>query len=266
MARFCKQCNRKFGFFEEDFDGICIECYEKNQEEERIRIIEQERKRKKELEAQRIAYEQKILEEKKLEEQKRSEEQKRLEEQKRIKENEERLRKKEEELQLRIQKRLEKEELRKKRQQEYIEKMQLKRQMEIEKQEEKKKKEKIKIQEIKKQKELKKEKIQKELELEKEKINTYLDIIFNNPVILSIYNEIIIDLTEYSKNNVSEKIVYILATRMWNRLRISTVTLFCRIPPAGGVQVSTPIIKSLPPHPTGRERFLCVHQALPERV
>ena len=64
MARFCKQCNRKFGFFEEDFDGICIECYEKNQEEERIRIIEQERKRKKELEAQRIAYEQKILEEK----------------------------------------------------------------------------------------------------------------------------------------------------------------------------------------------------------
>lgn len=210
MARFCKQCNRKFGFFEEDFDGICIECYEKNQEEERIRIIEQERKRKKELEAQRIAYEQKILEEKKLEEQKRSEEQKRLEEQKRIKENEERLRKKEEELQLRIQKRLEKEELRKKRQQEYIEKMQLKRQMEIEKQEEKKKKEKIKIQEIKKQKELKKEKIQKELELEKEKINTYLEIIFNNPVILSIYNEIIIDLTEYSKNNVSEKIVYIL--------------------------------------------------------
>ena len=45
----------------------------------------------------------------------------------------------------------------------------------------------------------------------------------------------------------------------WNRLRISTVTLFCRIPPAGGVQVSTPIIKSLPPHPTGRERFLCFH-------
>ena len=41
-------------------------------------------------------------------------------------------------------------------------------------------------------------------------------------------------------------------TRMWNKLLLSTVTLLCRMP-AGGVQVNTPIIKSLPPHPTGRE-------------
>ena len=209
MARYCINCNKKIGFFEEDFDGVCKDCYEKKIEEERIKKIELERKRQKELEEQRIAFEQKRIEEQRLEEQRRIEEQKKLEEQRRIKE-EERLRKKEEELQIRKQKRLEKEELRKKRQQEYIEKMKIKRQKEIERQEEKKKKEKKKNQEIKKQKELKKQKINKDLENEKEKINNYLNIIFNNPVILGIYNTIIIELTEYSKNNISEKIMYIL--------------------------------------------------------
>lgn len=29
MAKFCSKCNKKFRFFEEDFDGLCRGCYEK---------------------------------------------------------------------------------------------------------------------------------------------------------------------------------------------------------------------------------------------
>ena len=35
MARYCSNCNKKFGFFEEDYDGMCKDCYDKKIEEER---------------------------------------------------------------------------------------------------------------------------------------------------------------------------------------------------------------------------------------
>ncbi len=38
MARFCSKCNRKIGFFEEDFEGICKSCYEENLRKEGRRI------------------------------------------------------------------------------------------------------------------------------------------------------------------------------------------------------------------------------------
>lgn len=38
MARFCSKCNRKIGFFEEDFEGICKSCYEENLRKEERRI------------------------------------------------------------------------------------------------------------------------------------------------------------------------------------------------------------------------------------
>lgn len=45
MDRFYSQCNKKIGLVEDNFDGICKKCYERNQEE-RMRRIEQERKKK----------------------------------------------------------------------------------------------------------------------------------------------------------------------------------------------------------------------------
>lgn len=83
MARFCSKCNRKIGFFEEDFEGVCKSCYEENLKQEEIRK-EQEELRKKELE------ERKELERlEKLENQRKKEEQQRkLEEEKKKNEEE----------------------------------------------------------------------------------------------------------------------------------------------------------------------------------
>lgn len=53
MARYCNQCNKKFGFFEEDFDGMCRNCYDEFQRQEEIRKQEETRKRQKQLEEER---------------------------------------------------------------------------------------------------------------------------------------------------------------------------------------------------------------------
>lgn len=81
MARFCKKCERKLGFFEEDFDGMCKDCYDESIEEERKRLEEKKAKRIREEEEKRRLEEKKRLEEKrKLEEiKKHKEEQERLE-------------------------------------------------------------------------------------------------------------------------------------------------------------------------------------------
>ena len=50
MARYCSECNKKFGFFEDDFDGMCKNCYDKRLEEERKREYERQQKIKKEQE------------------------------------------------------------------------------------------------------------------------------------------------------------------------------------------------------------------------
>ena len=39
MARYCSQCNRKIGFFEEDFDGMCKSCFEEKQKQEELSHI-----------------------------------------------------------------------------------------------------------------------------------------------------------------------------------------------------------------------------------
>ena len=48
MARFCNKCNKKFGFFEEDYNGMCKNCYEANLKkiEENERIKEEKSKEK----------------------------------------------------------------------------------------------------------------------------------------------------------------------------------------------------------------------------
>ena len=38
MARYCNKCERKMGFFEQNFDGMCKECYNISIEEERKRL------------------------------------------------------------------------------------------------------------------------------------------------------------------------------------------------------------------------------------
>lgn len=73
MARYCSKCNRKFGFFEEDFDGMCKNCYDEVQRQEKIRKQEEVKKRQRQLEEER-----KKIKEK--EENRRREEQKKLEE------------------------------------------------------------------------------------------------------------------------------------------------------------------------------------------
>lgn len=40
MARYCSKCNRKIGFFEDDFDGMCRNCYEKQERIERNKNLE----------------------------------------------------------------------------------------------------------------------------------------------------------------------------------------------------------------------------------
>ena len=71
MARYCNQCNRKFGFFEQDYDGICKDCYDKKIEEEKIeKQKEREKLKRKELEQQE-KYRQKERERIKKEEEKK---------------------------------------------------------------------------------------------------------------------------------------------------------------------------------------------------
>lgn len=90
MARYCNQCNRKFGFFEQGYDGICKDCYDKKIEEERKRKYEEQQKKIREEEEKRKIEEQRRLEkQKKLEEKQKEDEKKRLEEQKKIKEERE---------------------------------------------------------------------------------------------------------------------------------------------------------------------------------
>ena len=54
MARFCSKCNKKFGFFEEEYNGMCKNCYEVSIEEERIKLQKEkeEKIRKQEQEKQ----------------------------------------------------------------------------------------------------------------------------------------------------------------------------------------------------------------------
>ena len=52
MARYCSQCNRKIGFFEEDFDGMCKSCFEEKQKQEELRRQEEIRKKQEEFKRQ----------------------------------------------------------------------------------------------------------------------------------------------------------------------------------------------------------------------
>lgn len=197
MAKFCSRCNKKFRFFEEDFDGICRGCYEKKikqdeiekqeiirKQKEKIEKLERERrieeeKRRKEQEQRRIEEERRLEEEQnKIEEERRLEEQRhqekeRIEEENKIKE----------EIKLEKSKIIEKE---KKAEdfQEYLEKLKLERKIKVE--EDKKKKEKIKQEKL-KQKKLEQEKVEKnrkklviKLEKEQEQINKNLLNIFED--------------------------------------------------------------------------------------
>ena len=88
MARYCSNCNKKFGFFEEDYDGMCKDCYDKKIEEERKRNYEEQQKRIKEQEEKRkLEEQQRIEQQRKLEEQRKENEKRILEEQRKLKEN-----------------------------------------------------------------------------------------------------------------------------------------------------------------------------------
>lgn len=80
MARYCSKCNKKFGFFEEDFDSMCRNCYEKKLRQDEIE--RQERIKKQEEERKKIEHERRIQEEKEREEKRRQEEKRREEEKK----------------------------------------------------------------------------------------------------------------------------------------------------------------------------------------
>lgn len=87
MARYCSNCNKKFGFFEEDYDGMCKDCYDKKIEEERKRNYEEQQKRIKEQEEKRkLEEQQRIEQQRKLEEQRKENEKRILEEQRKLKE------------------------------------------------------------------------------------------------------------------------------------------------------------------------------------
>lgn len=87
MARYCSQCNRKIGFFEEDFDGMCKSCFEEKQKQEELRRQEEIRKKQEEFKRQEELRKKELEERKELariEKQKeKEEEQRRLEEEKR---------------------------------------------------------------------------------------------------------------------------------------------------------------------------------------
>lgn len=202
MARFCNQCNKRFGLFEDDFEGICRNCYEekikqdniKKQEiitklEERIEKLEYERKieeekRKKELkileQEKKLKEKQEIIKGKKnLEEQKYNkiiEEQKVVEKEKQIKLKENKINEKEK---------------KKKEFQEYLERLELERKIKVEEEKKKKHEEKLLKEKVKqeklKQKKLEQEKIQRnkkklliKLEKEQELINENLLNIFKD--------------------------------------------------------------------------------------
>lgn len=87
MARYCNNCNKKFGFFEEDYDGMCKDCYDKKIEEERKRKYEeQQRKIKEQEEKRKLEEQQRIEQQRKLEEQRKENEKRRIEEQRKLKE------------------------------------------------------------------------------------------------------------------------------------------------------------------------------------
>ena len=87
MARYCNQCNRKFGFFEEDYDGICKDCYDKKIEEERKRKYEEQQKKiREEEEKRKLEEQQRVEQQRKLEEQKKEIEKRKIEEQRKLKE------------------------------------------------------------------------------------------------------------------------------------------------------------------------------------
>lgn len=62
MARYCNKCERKMGFFEQNFDGMCKECYNISIEEERKRLEEQKNKKREEEERRKQEEEKKRLE------------------------------------------------------------------------------------------------------------------------------------------------------------------------------------------------------------
>ena len=111
MARYCNICNKKIGFFEETYDGMCENCYnehliklkeeKKKQEELAKKRLEEEKKKQEELEKKRLEEEKKKqeeLEKKKLEqsekrkrEREKKKKQKQIEEKKREREEQKRI-------------------------------------------------------------------------------------------------------------------------------------------------------------------------------
>lgn len=77
MAKYCSKCNRKIGFFEEEYNGLCIECYyNKIQVEEKDKKIQEykEAEEKKKIEIQKRIEEEKKAEQRKIEKIKEQEE------------------------------------------------------------------------------------------------------------------------------------------------------------------------------------------------
>ncbi len=59
MARYCSKCNRKIGFFETDFDGMCENCYDELQRQKQLK---QQEERKRNLEIQFTSIKNRIVE------------------------------------------------------------------------------------------------------------------------------------------------------------------------------------------------------------
>ena len=215
MARFCSKCSRKMGFFEEIFDGMCKSCYDKEIEQERIRIQKERERKLKEEEEKRLEEERKIEEQKRLEEERRLEEQRKIEEQKRLEririeernkqiekeirlEKLEKERKKQEREQKRIEEEKRLEEERKIEEQKRLEKERKKQEREQKKKEREQKKleEQRKIEEqkrIEEQKKLEKqaEKKKRAEEILKKKTENLKNQILSNPFIFIKYSELL---------------------------------------------------------------------------
>jgi len=79
MARYCNKCNKKIGFFEEDFESMCQNCYEEEIKQEVLKENEEIKKQQKELEKkQQIEIERKITELKKEEDEQKKQKEERI--------------------------------------------------------------------------------------------------------------------------------------------------------------------------------------------
>ena len=196
MAKYCSRCNRKIGFFELEYDGMCEDCYN-----EYLLKLEEERKKQEEIVKQRLEKEKKKqekLEQQRLEEEKKKQEkleQQRLEEEKKKQEKLEQQRleeeiKKQEEIEKKrlIQMEKRKKEREKKKKQKLVEQKKKKREEQKKEREEQKKiKEELKQKQLEEKKKRQEELNKKNEEKSNIRLNKIKEKILENPIVFIEY-------------------------------------------------------------------------------